>query len=488
MPSSKPEGMDFEAAEADARIEEAEKKISSHRSLSLKIVKEYNGDPERVLREAADFNLDVSCDLGVFVFKKGDLSCTIQEVGERGWSVSDGAQLTGYAVPQDVLERAVWRPSATPNKGIDRLVGSLIAMGFITVIAAPGGMGKSTMMGAIAIGLSRGEAVVGLNWIVKRKARCLYLQAEDDQDMIHRSFAGIGREHKITDREVEDRMIIMGKETVKEALGVKSLQMIQEDRGQVTLNTRALRRLKALVLQTDTECLFIDPLAVLYGGAKITNEAQNLLIRALDDMSQELGIAVVIVAHTRKGDGAKTVADVKHGGELTDTSRVTAVINPLTKDEVGDWEARGIVDINPRNVVSLTVVKTNLGPDGERAYMEKKSQLIKCADGREEWVGTMIPVLPPSTAQQRADPALWQMLAPKLISRFVTNKNSQFSDISLKDLILELSVEYDPSKVIKDMDDRGWIKTVKEVPQRKRASNQRGEIGRWVAGPNCPNK
>ncbi len=394
----------------------------------------------------------------------------------------DATRYTPAKSTEQIIADNIWKPSDVPEHGIDRIIGPFAAAGFVTVIGAPGGTGKSTAMGTTAVGIAAGQHIVG--WGVNRKARVAYLQAEDNTDMVRRALRAIAQEHAVFDKDVEERLMVLGADRVREWLG-KETQALQERReGGVKINPSFMGKLREMIQLGAFDVVVIDPLAVLYGGAKVTNEAQNLLIRAFGDLAEELMVSIILVVHMRKLDPNKKahVSDLKHGGELSDAARIVSVMNRLTKAEQDEWRDRQEHD--PKDVVELKIGKSNIGPDGIRTFMAKKVQQVTCQDGSVEDVVVMVPAIRPFGRQEQADFDLWKVLQPILDERFIGKRKSTHAD-SLKEVVDEIDDgnKYDTELVIKDMFQREWITEVKENPK---SATSRTKIIRIIAGLNAP--
>jgi RecA-family ATPase len=357
-----------------------------------------------------------------------------------------------------------WKPSLVPQRGIARVLGNIAAKGFLTTVAAAGGTSKSTLVAHMALGLATGRKLVGPD--IPAPAKCVVLGLEDDQDFIERSYTGAAQRHGIVDADMQRDLMLVGKETYRQMMkladgeGAELVVLDPTTRGPV-LRMEAMKRLEALLAHTAADMLVVDPLAVIYGGVQMTNETMNLLFRSLSDLAQKTSTSIMLVSHTRKQatpSRAQGADDVKHGGELVDTSRCVVVVRKLTKEERESLQAMAPGDY--RDVRVAVVEKTNIGRSGERFYYRIETEKVLCQDGTTETVPVLVEFALPKPVSA-ATPQIFNSIEDDLRDKFVARAPNA-AGARIKD-ILEATGPCDWKAVLDDMVAKGWVKVVQEV-------------------------
>lgn len=390
----------------------------------------------------------------------------------------------GKLVSAQIWQQGVFDPLAKPARGIERVVGSIVAKGVMTIVAGGGGTSKSTLLASISLGIASGNTLVGQK--VLRPMRVLHLGLEDDQDMNERMFRAASQRHDVTT--LCKTLCVLGEDLLRKALSwhKATLELITTERNskKLIINDELSSRLYALIQGVEAEVVVIDPLAVLYGGVQMSNEAMNLLARHLKKMAQDLNVALLVASHTRKPAGYgrnQDQHDVKFGSELVDTARCVVNVMPLSEVQKTSW--RSLIPESELADVRLAIVtKTNIGRGGERFYFRVSGEVVQCADGRSETVG-VIEAWQKPTMVQEADPAIWPSIKKRLEQDFVFAAPSSRAEPKLASLIEEIGDKHHGKRVAEAMMKLGWVAISEE---KNPNSSSKSKVQRAVVGPNAP--
>ncbi|WP_171208894.1 MULTISPECIES: AAA family ATPase [unclassified Ruegeria] len=384
------------------------------------------------------------------------------------------------------LKQTLIQEGKKPARGLSRILGEICARGKVTVIASHGGMSKSTLAHTLAAGITIDRALIGPD--VVEGCPCLFLGLEDDQDFNDRTAYAIRKANQIYGNPKHDLHVI-GADMLSRIFHFNTgqgLQYLWNNGKDIAVDPIIRAKLSSLIQQTNAGVVIVDPIAVLYGGTQMTNEAMNLLIRDFAALAVELNIAIILISHARKPNskGPITQHDVKHGGELVDASRCTIIIDKLSEKIKTQWE-NAVDSTEPRreldSVRMATVMKTNMGQEGYRFYYTVFGQSVECADGKTETVGACKAWTPPDLIRV-VDLTLWHFLRPRIEQEFI--KAAPQAKPNLKTVIEDLSNgTHDVKAVIKAMEKAGWIAV--EL-QRDPAANGRDRVKRIVIGPTPP--
>lgn len=283
-----------------------------------------------------------------------DLSAIAREHGGATTGGSLAAVAAGLQDAHRVVLGDLWTATpARPNYVIDQLAPE----GALTLLAAPGGSGKSALALTIAVLVATGRPFAGLN---VQQGPVLVISCEDPEPILRYRLSLILKVYGISETELGDRLVVL------DATGVDPV-LYRETRAGASLteNYDALRVL----------CETVNPVLVIIDNASDTYDANEnarpqvrAFLRALATLSP--GAAVLLLAHVDK-------ATARAGGGPDAYSGSTAWSNSsrsrlfLGKDESGR--------------VVLDHQKSNYGPLAKPIYIEFR-------DG-----GVLVP-LPPGAA------------------------------------------------------------------------------------------
>lgn len=390
--------------------------------------------------------------------------------------------------------KIVWMRRAMPQpKAIDRLLSDRIARDFVTLVAGSGGSGKSGWLVSTALALANGGGYLGDEVDLTSPGsgtgfKVLYVNLEDGQDMVNRSFMAAMDEHEGV--KADDRLAALGRDTFAKAIGDDRLRLLitNEKTKEVEIDKGTMDALRKFL--SDFDVVIFDPAKNLYGGTAMGNEAMNVLYDALADLAVSLHIAVVVCAHTRKPSGAQRQAqdqhDVKHGSEAVDTARCVLNLNRLDK------KAKEEIGFDPDKViVAVSTSKTNIGRE-RITFTEIVTVDVDCEAGRTETVAVHKAIKPPAAAER--DIAAWAVVKPRLEQEFVfgkirANTNEwcvSFGDV-LKDVQERGGVSVGKPTEVRDRWLRkGWIEIVEDDNPNPGSKADAAQIERIVVGPTGP--
>lgn len=310
----------------------------------------------------------------------------------------------GETIDIDLANRR-FLPGDMPERGIDRLGGTIIARRYLTVFGGAGGSSKSTLMATTAISLATGLDLVGPD--IAKPVRVLVLNFEDDQDMVDRLLAAAFKRHGVTREKLGDRLIAHGQDTIRRILRLSDLEPLcyleETSGGDALMNHRVRDGLIDLIRRTGPDVVIIDPMAGLTGSVRITNEVMNAFSRDLITIARELDVAMVLLTHLNKVSQddrrPKSATAIKHGGELVDASRVALIVDNEGGDQIRKWR-----DAYPqrgpyRDIKVARVVKTNIGPEKYRFWYRIEIEKVEAKNGDVETVPVAVPFDPPSMAE-----------------------------------------------------------------------------------------
>jgi len=235
------------------------------------------------------------------------------------------------------------------------LYGRVLIRGYITVLVAPGGVGKTAWAMGCACSMAIGRGLIN-DWVYQPE-KVLVCTLEDPEDEFDRRLAAMRLHHEIEDGQLRDRIyVVSGRDRRLLIAG------IAEDGFTVCYPDK-----DALVEQVKAAgigVIIVDPFVNSHELDENNNPHINAAARAWAEIANEANCAVLLVHHTRKGAEAGDIESSRGAKALTDACRVGLTLTPMTKDEA---EGFGVSERDRRLHVRLDDAKANLAPPSEKA-------------------------------------------------------------------------------------------------------------------------
>jgi hypothetical protein len=257
--------------------------------------------------------------------------------------------------PQEafVLQRArLPNPKSIPPRRW--LYGTHLLRGFVSVLVAPGGTGKSSYAMAVGLCLATGQDFLGEHIFQRVNVACLNL--EDPIDELDRRLAALMIRHRIDETEVDGRFFMHSGETrrvVMAALSADGYSVVHPDEAALTAELK----------QHDVGMIIVDPFAESHSLEENSNPQMISAAAAWRRVARAGDCAVLLVHHVRKG----TVTDIdgaRGAKALTDSARVGMLMSGMS---VEDAESFGIKEDQRGRYVRLDDAKANLAPKASKA-------------------------------------------------------------------------------------------------------------------------
>jgi hypothetical protein len=270
------------------------------------------------------------------------------------------------------------------------IFGAFLYKGEITILSGPGGMAKSTWASAIAVSLATGQGFFGFR-VAQRPV--LYINLEDALGEVALRINAIEKHHKLSRNDIDSNLYLIGAEDAHLSELVES-----DGRGGNRIREAGFKELTRVVKHCGAELVILDPLVLLLSGGQNDGNLVGQVMRKLKAMAIELGFALMLIAHTRKGANALTDgADATAGsGALTNLARVG--LGTVSIDE-RRAQALGILPGDERHYREVVNTKANLAPIQNGVFFE----LVSVGMGNstpeypdEDKVAVAVPYTPPS--------------------------------------------------------------------------------------------
>lgn len=229
------------------------------------------------------------------------------------------------------------------------LYGTQILRGFVTVLVAPGGTGKSTY--AMAAGLS---VAIGRDLLSAHVFECCntaYINLEDPMDELERRLAALILHHDLDKNEVIGRFFLNSGDE-------RGLTVARVSADGADITHPDVEQLIHEINEHKIGLLIVDPFSESHDLEENSNPAMIKAAKAWRTVARATGCAILLVHHVRKGGG--TDIDAARGAKaLTDSARVGLVMSPMSEDEAAE------LGVNAEDVgkyTRLDSAKANMAP------------------------------------------------------------------------------------------------------------------------------
>jgi hypothetical protein len=227
------------------------------------------------------------------------------------------------------------------------LLGYWLMRGAVTLIAAPGGTGKTSLLTSMIVSCATGRDLLGAAPL--KPLRVAFLGLEESMDEMQRRFAAAVMHHDIDPDSLADRIHYLdGKQHAFSAAAL-------DQAGQVALSPD-MDRLVFSLIQAKADVLFADPLALAHQVPENDNGAMAQVMGYFSLLGQTCNCAVLLVHHTRKGAVAGDPDSIRGAGALVNHARIALGLAPMTEDEA---QVFNLTPEERRRLVRLDDLKMN---------------------------------------------------------------------------------------------------------------------------------
>lgn len=232
------------------------------------------------------------------------------------------------------------------------LYGVDLVRGEITLLAAPGGVGKSSL----AIGMSVSAAVSRA--LLKERVwdsplTSLYVNAEDSASEMRRRIWAFCLHHGIDEQDLE-RFLMLGADDRY----VQQLSFLRTEKGASLLDEAGIQQLEGILNTLCPDVLVLDPLVALCGGGNLNdNAAMALVMRALKRVANKYDCAILVLHHTRKGGDLSHADAIGGASAIVNLARRALMAVPMSPEEAS---ALSVLPSERSRYLKIVSSKSNL--------------------------------------------------------------------------------------------------------------------------------
>jgi len=237
------------------------------------------------------------------------------------------------------------------------LYGTGVIAGFVSVLAAPGGQGKTSVLIADLLAMSCGKNLIGEAPV--RPLRVWYHSAEDDGDEAGRRIAAGMKHHGLKDADLDGRLFV----TSGRGRGGRRIRLARMGRNGPEEIPGAVDAVVDLATARRVDVIAFDPIAAMHDLPENDNAAMNFLMDLLRKVADRTGVALILTHHSSKSAAqdmdAAGAGAARGASALVDGSRVTRTLVRMTPKEAARF---GVPDDQRRALMRIEDAKVNLSP------------------------------------------------------------------------------------------------------------------------------
>ncbi len=236
-----------------------------------------------------------------------------------------------FTVVGDTSE-LVFRPARLPDPTSipprPWLYGTQLLRGYVSVLVAPGGVGKTGYAMGVGLALASGRPLFGEK--IYQRINVAVLNLEDPMEELDRRLAALTIHHDVERAEIEGRYYLYSADERPVTIAA-----VSEDGHEIVHPDAA-----AIVREIQHHrigLLIVDPFAESHELEENSNSEMNKAAAAWRRIARSTGCAILLIHHVRKG--AATDIDAARGAKaLTDSARVGLLMSAMTEDEAEEFD------------------------------------------------------------------------------------------------------------------------------------------------------
>lgn len=249
---------------------------------------------------------------------------------EAGFKKADGTNKPFRVVGDN--RKLVFRAARLPDPATIRprpwLYGTQALRGYVSVLVAPGGVGKTGYAMGMALSLCTGRALFREK--IFQRVNVAVLNLEDPLDELERRLAALMIHHRVSRDEVDGRYFLYSgddRRVTIAALSDDGYEVVHPDEAGI------IRELQ----EHNIGCLIVDPFAESHELEENSNPQMNRAAAAWRRIARATGCAIFLIHHVRKG--ATADIDAARGAKaLTDSARVGLLMSAMSEDEANEFD------------------------------------------------------------------------------------------------------------------------------------------------------
>ena len=233
------------------------------------------------------------------------------------------------------------------------LYGTRLIRRFVSVLAAPGGVGKSALALGQAVAMATGRPFLGER--VHHSVPAWVINLEDPLEELHRRLAALLRHHSIPREALENRLFLHSGRARRVTMAAA------DEAGGIAHPDRAAVIQAALA--QGIGLIVVDPFVKSHRLDENSNVHMDAAATAWAEVAEATSAAILLVHHVRKSAG-QDVDAARGAKSLTDAARSAAILSAMSPEEA---TTLSVPERDRWRYIRLDDAKANLAPRAETA-------------------------------------------------------------------------------------------------------------------------
>jgi len=200
--------------------------------------------------------------------------------------------------------------------------------GYISLLTAPGGVGKSTLQLCLALSVASGQDLLKLGSVTQ--GNVIVVNNEDDSNVLIHRVGAIMKHFGLCAEDINDRLHVYS------GYGKELAIAHTIENGKVVL-THDGERLQQQIIDDNVQAIFLDPFISLHDAPENDNVAVNKAVKQFKAIAAHTGCAISLIHHTRKmgKDSEMGAGDAEAGrgaSSLKDAARVVLTLAKMSQE------------------------------------------------------------------------------------------------------------------------------------------------------------
>ena len=273
------------------------------------------------------------------------------------------------AIPFDMTPvRAAELATVRPRRWV---YGYKLIRGFVSVMASPGGTGKSALVSAMGLDMAAG--LTTLHDAPHRALKVWVYNLEDPRDETIRKVAAVMRHKRIPEAALDNMIVTSGRD--------RSLIIAEEiERGIIAATPDVPACIEA-IKAAGVDVLTVDPVIRSHRVNENDNKALDFVMDLYARIAAEADCAVLLVHHTRKGFTGGDADSIRGASSMSSAARIAVTLQAMQPDEA---KALNVPEADRRRYIRIDNAKANLSPPADKAeWIKLESETL--GNGDEEY-------------------------------------------------------------------------------------------------------
>ena len=251
----------------------------------------------------------------------------------------------------------------------------LLMRGAVTLLASPGGVGKSTLELTIAAHTWLGKKFASYDF--RERTKVLVINNEDDRDEMARRMRAICTVYDLDPKAVMEGVALLS--------GADFAFKIA-DASPPKFRTAEMAKLGALCKEQGIGLVAVDPLVETHDSSEVDEQAMKAVMAAYRQFARDYGVAVLLAHHTPKGSAGGSQDAFRGSSAIVNSARIGLTLFEATAE---DGLRYRLPPAKLRNYLRLDAPKANnSGPDAKPTWFRRQSVALRSGDE----VGVLYPV------------------------------------------------------------------------------------------------